>query len=211
MRIDVSLGQIYYLLGEESEAERSFRAALALDAKNADTLYALGRLYSMQNRFPEAVERLEAAVRIDPKHYKAWDSLGVCYDALNRDSDALRSFFQALDIVRKEHLTYDWTHADLADFFLRRDQNEKAFQLAAEAAARNPDSARNCYLTGKALVRLEKHELSLRWLERAVQLDGQFADALYLLAQTYRKLGRQEEAARALERFKEVSKTPPRR
>jgi len=44
--------------------------------------------------------------------------------------------------VQKDHPTYDWAHANLADFFLRRDQNEKAFQLAAEAAARNPASAR---------------------------------------------------------------------
>jgi tetratricopeptide (TPR) repeat protein len=211
VHIDVALGQTQYLLGEESEAEKSFQAALSLDPKNQDALYALGRLYSMQNRFPEAVERLEAVVRLNPKHYKAWDSLGVCYDALNRDSDALRSFFRALDIVQKEQPAYDWAHADLADFFLRRDENEKAFQLAAEAAARNPNSARNCFLTGKALARLEKPELSVRWLERAVQLDGQFADALYLLGQTYRKLGRQDEAARVLERFKEVSKTRPRR
>ena len=171
----------------------------------------MGRLYAMQNRYAEAVERLETAVRIDPKHYKAWDNLGVCYDALDRDSDSLRSFFKALELVQKDHPTYDWAHANLADFFLRRDQNEKAFQLAAEAAARNPDSARNYFLTGKALVRLEKHELSVRWLERAAQLDPQFADALYLLGQTYRKLGRQADATRALERFKEASKTRPRR
>jgi lipopolysaccharide biosynthesis regulator YciM len=99
----------------------------------------------------------------------------------------------------------------LADFFLRRDQNEKAFQLAVEAATRKPDSARNCFLTGKALVRLEKYDLSVRWLERAVALDAHFADALYTLAQTYRKLGRTAEAARTLDRFKEASKTRPRR
>jgi len=113
--------------------------------------------------------------------------------------------------VQKDHPSYDWAHANLADFFLRRDQNEKAFQLASEAAKRNPEAPRNFFLTGKALVRLEKHERSLRWLERAVTLDPQFADALYLLAQTYRKLGRQDDAAKTLERFKEVSKTRPRR
>jgi tetratricopeptide (TPR) repeat protein len=211
VRVDIALGQTQYLLGEEREAERSFQAAVALEPKNPEALYALGRLYAMQNRYSEAVERLESAVRIDPKHYKAWDNLGVCYDALDRDSDSLRSFFKALELVQKDHPTYDWAHANLADFFLRRDQNEKAFQLAAEAAARDPNSARNCFLTAKALVRLEKHELSVRWLERAVQLDPQFADALYLLAQTYRKVGRQVDATRALERFKEASKTRPRR
>ena len=211
VRIDVALGQTRYLLGEVVEAEHSFQAALAVDPKNQDALYALGRMYLMQSRFPEAVERFETAIRINPKNYKAWDNLGVSYDALNRDADALRSFFKALDLVQKDHPEYDWAHANLADFFLRRDESEKAFQLASEAAKRNPGSPRNCFLTGKALVRLEKHELSLRWLERAVSLDAQYADALYLLAQTYRKLGRQAEAAKALERFKEASKTRPAR
>ncbi len=211
VRIDVALGQTRYLLGEEADAERSFQAALAVEPKNVEALYALGRLYAMQNRYAEAVERLAVVVAIDPKNYKAWDNLGVSYDALNQDADALKSFFKALDLVQKDHPTYDWAHANLADFFLRRDQNEKAFQLAAEAAKRNPDSPRNCFLTGKALVRLEKHELSLRWLERAVQLDPQFADALYLLAQTYRKVGRTADASKTLEKFKEASKTRPRR
>jgi len=209
--IDVALGQMRYLLGEETGAERSFQSALAIEPTNQDALYALGRLYSMQNRFPEAVERFEAVVLLNPKNYKAWDNLGVGYDALNRDGDALRAFFKALDLVQTDHPTYDWAHANLADFFLRRDQNEKAFQLAVEAATRKPDSPRNCFLTGKALVRLEKYDLSVRWLERAVALDANFADALYLLAQTYRKLGRIAEAARTLDQFKEASKTRPRR
>src|SRR5262249_55515419 len=196
-------------LGKEAEAEQSLLAALSGDSRNVDALYALGRIYSMQNRFPEAVERLEAVIRIDPANYKAWDNLGVCYDAMNRDADALKAFFKALDLVQKDHPKYDWPYANLADFFLRRNENEKAFQLAAEAAARNPGSARNCFLTGKALTHLGKQDLSLRWLERAVELDPQYADALYLLGQTYRKVGRQADATRALNRFKEAAQSRP--
>src|SRR5207237_8755939 len=101
--------------------------------------------------------------------------------------------------------------ANLAGFVLRRDEHEKAFQLAVEAAKRNPSSARNCFLTAKALVRLDKQDLSLRWLERAVELDPQYAEALYLLGQTYRKLGRNADAARALARFAEATKSRPTR
>ena len=211
VRVRVALGQTQYLLGKEAEAEQSLLAALALDSRNIDALYALGRVYLMQNRFPEAVERLEAVTRFDMANYKAWDNLGVCYDAMNRDSDALKAFFKTLDLVQRDHPKYDWAYANLADFFLRRNENEKAFQLAAEAASRNPGSARNCFLTGKALVHLGKQDLSLRWLERAVELDPRYTEALYLLGQTYRKLGRQADAARALERFKEASKSRPRR
>jgi tetratricopeptide (TPR) repeat protein len=210
-RISLALGQTQYLLGKEADAEKSLLNVVASDPNHEEALYALGRIYAMQKRFPEAVEKLTAVTRINPKNYKAWDNLGVCYDSMSQDADALRTFFKALDLVAKAHPEYDWAHANLADFFLRRNEYEKAFQLAAEAAQRNPASARNCFLTAKALVRLEKHDLSLRWLERAVQLDSQYTEALYLLAQTYRKLGREAEAGQMLVKFEEASKTGPRR
>jgi tetratricopeptide (TPR) repeat protein len=211
VRIYVSLGQVEYLLGKEVEAEKSMLTALGIDSKNEEALYALGRAYSMQSRYPEAVEKFQALLQINPENHRAWDNLGVAYDALNRDNDALKSFFKALDLVMKKHPTYDWAHANLADFFLRRDQNEKAFQLAAEAAKRNPNSPRNCFLTAKALVRLDKHDLSVRWLKRAVELDPDYSEALYVLAQTYRRLGQTKEAADTLARFQQVAKKPARR
>ena len=210
-RIRLSLGQTQYLLGKDAEAEQTLKTILEAEPNHEEALYALGRVYAMQNRFSEAVAQLLAVTRINPANYKAWDNLGVCYDALNRDADALRSFFKALDLVTKDHPEYDWAHANLADFFLRRNEHEKAFQLAIEAAKRNPSSARNCFLTAKALVRLDKQDLSLRWLERAVQLDPQYAEALYLLGQTYRKLGRDAEAVETLARFEAASKLRPRR
>src|SRR5262249_7493895 len=147
-----------------------------------------------QSRFPEAVEQFQKVIERNPDNYRAHDNLGLCYDAIHRDSDALRHFLKALDLVYKNHPEYDWAHANLAEFFLKRNQPEKAFQLAAEAAQRNPNSGRNCFLTGKALTSLGKDDLSLRWLERAVALDPNYRDAHYLLARTYKKLGRKTDA-----------------
>jgi len=208
----VWLGQVQYLVGKEQDAENSFTAALTIDANHVPALYALGRLYYQQHRYPEAVERFKKVVAIEPRHHRAHDNLGLCYDALQRDSDALRHFFKALDLVMKDNPDYDWAHANLADFFLKRNQFEKAFQLAAEAASRNPQSARNAFLTGKALVKLEKHDLSLRWLEQATKLDPDYSEGWYLLAQSYRKLDRPEDGEKALARFKEANAKPrPRR
>lgn len=208
----LTLAQTQYLLGREAEAEQTMKSALELRPDHEATLYALGRIYYQQHRYPEAEQLLLAVVKKDPKNHRGWDNLGLCYDAMNRDSDALRSFFRALDLVMKSHPDYDWAHANLAEFFLKRNQAEKAFQLAAEAARRNPQSARNALLTGKALVQLDRHELSLRWLERATSLDPADSAAWYQLAQAYRKLGRKAEAATALERFREASAAqPPRR
>jgi Flp pilus assembly protein TadD len=199
------LGDALYLAGKEVEAEQSLKTALALDPRFKPALYALGRIYYQQNRFPEAVHQFQKVTELDPNNYRAHDNLGLCYDALYRDCDALRHFFKALDLVYKDHPEYDWAHANLAEFFLKRDQPEKAFQLAAEAAKRNPNSARNCFLTGKALVSLNKDDLSLRWLERAVALDPGYREAHYLLARTYRKLGREAEAEREFGKFRELA------
>jgi tetratricopeptide (TPR) repeat protein len=205
-RILVSLAQVQFLLHKQIEAEQSLKAAIQLEPRNAEALYALGRIYSQQHRYLEAVVQLKKVIELEPAHYRAWDNLGVCYDALSQDSDALRSFFKALNLVMKDHPQYDWAHANLADFFLRRNESEKAFQLAAEAARRNPDSARNCFLAGKALVNLGKEDLSLRWLERAVQIDPSYSEAWYLAARAYRKQGRPEDSGKALERFKTLQK-----
>ena len=206
------LGDALYLSGQEIEAEKFFKAALAIDSRHEATLYALGRVYYQQKRYPEAVRQFQKVLEQNPESYRAHDNLALCYDALRQDSDALRHFFKALDLVHKDHPEYDWAYANLADFYLRRDQYEKAFHLAAEAAHRNPESARNCFLTGKALVRLDKQELSLRWLQQAVRLDPSYAEARYLLAQVYRKLGREEEALQELEKFRELREEPrPRR
>lgn len=200
----VSLGQVLYLNGKEIDAEAWLKKALALEPNSEMANYALGRIYYQQNRFPEAVERLNLVVSVNPKNYRAWDNLGLCHDALQQDALALKSFFRALDLVMKDHPTYDWAHANLADFFLKRNQFEKSFQLAAEAARRNPASARNAFLTGKSLSKLDKHDLALRWLEQAVKLDPQYSEAWYLLSQTYRRQERPGDANRALERFKAI-------
>ncbi len=209
--IHVTLGQLLFLGGREIEAEDRIKAALAIDPRHAGALYALGRLYYEQKRYIEGVGQFNKLTAIEPRNHKAWDNLGLCYDALSRDSDALRSFFRALDLVMKAHPEYDWAHANLADFFLRREQYEKAFQLAAEAARRNPASSRNAFLTARALAKLDKRDLSLRWLEQAVKLDGDYAEAWYVLAQTYRKLGRADDAEKALVRFREANVKPKSR
>ncbi|MBI3683732.1 MAG: tetratricopeptide repeat protein [Acidobacteria bacterium] len=198
-------GDALYLAGKDREAEEMLKSALAIDSNHEPSLYALGRIYYQLNRFPEAVEQFQKVLEADPKSYRAHDNLGLCYDALQQDALALKHFFKALELVMKDHPDYDWAHANLAEFFLKRNQFEKAFQLAAEAAQRNPNSARNFFLTGKALAQLNKEELCLRWLRRAVELDPNYASAHYLLAQTLRRLGKEEEAQKHFEIFKKVN------
>ncbi len=201
-------GDALYLAGKEPEAEKSFRDALNVEPGNQAAHYALGRMFYQQSRYPEAVAEFRKVVERDPRSYRALDNLALCYEALNRDDLALKYYFQTLDLVYKDHPEYDWVYGNLANFYLRRGENEKAFQLAAEASKRNPNSARNFFLTGKALSKLDKTEQSVRWLQQAERLDPEYPEPRYLLAQIYRKQGKTEEAERELNTFRELNRKP---
>ena len=80
------------------------------------------------------------------------------------------------------------------------------------AANRNPASARNFYLGGKALEKLGKTGLSLNWLQRSSALDPNYPQPLYLLALIYHKLGKEQESAEARKKFLEAqAKVPGKR
>jgi tetratricopeptide (TPR) repeat protein len=205
-------GQVLYLLGKDVEAEQALVEAVTGKPDDPEAHYHLSRFYYQQNRFPQALEHGLRAVNLAPANFRAHDNVALCYAATGKEAEATRHFLKAVELVHKAHPSEDSPYADFANFMLEHNQDEKAFQLAAEAAARNPGSARNCYLTGKALLRLNKSDLSLRWFDRALELDPNYAEAAYALAQAYRKLGRATDADRALNRFKELSRSPrPRR
>lgn len=208
----VPLAQVRYLLAQDAEAEAALLEAVRLQPSRTEARYALGRIYYQLNRFPAAVGEFHRTIALDPGNYRAHDNLALAYAALGQDADALRHFRLALDLVRRDHPDYDWVYGNLANFFLERSNYGQAFQFAVEAAQRNPGSARNCYLAGKSLVRLEKPDLSVRWLEQAVKLDPEHAEAFYLLSQVYRRVGRAGDSSDALEKFRALSKSPrPRR
>jgi predicted Zn-dependent protease len=129
---------------------------------------------------------------------------------MGEDERAIFNYRKALDLVYKEHPDYDWVYANYAELMMKLGRYEEAFQFAAEAAARNPASARDCYLTGKALTKLGKWTLSVRWLKRAAELDSRCAEPHYLLAQAYRKQGAEADALRELDRFKTLAASEPR-
>ena len=153
---------------------------------------------------------LRRATTLDPNSYKAWDALGLATEALGNVGEAQQLYLKAIALVHKAHPHYDVVYANFADLMIKVGDYQRAFDLAAEAAERNPDEARNLFLAGKALVQLGRADISLRWFERAIVLNADYPEAHYQLAQAYRRLGRTEDAERALKAFQAASARAPR-
>ena len=159
---------------------------------------------------PRPPRSLRRATALDPRAYKAWDNLGLASEALGDVAQAQQHYLKAIALVHKDHPRYDVVYANFADLLIKLGNYQRAFDLAAEAAQRNPDEPRNFFLTGKALVQLGRSDLSVRWFEQAIALDPDYPEPHYLLAQTYRALGRAADADRALKSFQAAAARAPK-
>jgi tetratricopeptide (TPR) repeat protein len=202
-------GNIQYLNGEFEHAESTFVGLLDRHHDDEEGAYMLGRIYYMEGRVDYAIGQFQRVLRVNPQSYKAYDNLGLCYQARGETELATRHFLTAIKMVEKNHPDYDWPYANLADLLLENNDFEKAFAAASKAADRNPYAARNFYLGGKALCKLQKTDLCLNWLQRSVALDPNYPEPLYLLSKAYAQAGQEEKAREALEKFREVKARTP--
>lgn len=200
-----------YLLGRDPEAEAALKHAAARAPADAEIPYDLGRIYYQAGRHAEAAEQFRRAIGLDPGAYKAWDNLGLATEALGDPAQAQQHYLKALALVYKGHPRYDVVYANFADLLIKLGQSQRAFDLAVEAAQRNPDEPRNFFLAGKALVQLGRGDVSVRWLEQAIALNPDYPEPHYVLSQVYRRLGRDADAARALKSFQAASARAPRK
>ena len=199
-----------YLLHRDAEAVDSLKQAASRTPLDAEIPYDLGRIYYQIGRHADAAAAFRQATTLDPRAYKAWDNLGLAIEALGDVAEAQQHYLKALALVHKDHPGYDVVYANFADLLIKQGDYRRAFDLAAEAAQRNPDEPRNFFLGGKALVQLGQDEVSIKWLEQAARLNPDYPEPLYVLAQVYRRLGRTDDAARTLKAFKTASARAPR-
>jgi tetratricopeptide (TPR) repeat protein len=199
-----------YLLARDAEAEETLKRASTRAPSDAEIPYSLGRMYYQQGRHVEAAESFRRATTLDPRNYKAWDNLGLASEALGDVAQAQQHYLKAISLVYKDHPDYDVVYANFADLLIKLGNFQRAFDLAAEAAQRNPDEPRNFFLGGKALLQAGRSDLSLRWFEQAIKLDPDYPEPQYQLSLVYRRLGRIEEADRMLKSFQAAAARAPK-
>ncbi len=201
---------IYYLAGDDGAAEEALKQILSIYPAHEEAIYSLGRLYYQQARYQAACDQFHKTLSLNPKSYKAYDNLGLCYEGLQDISKATQNYLKSIELVHQAHPKYDWPFANLANLLINQGDARKAFDLAAEAAERNPESARNFYLGGKALRELNQVDQSIRWLKRSIELNPAYPEPYYLLGIIYRDQKNSEGSQLALQKFRELRMKAPR-
>ena len=206
----ILLGQVQYLDNHDSDAAASFQKAIAAEPDKPDPHYWLGRLHYQDGQIPQAIGEFQTALRVDAAYYKAYDGLGLCYEAMGENGHAADAYLKAIELVHKDHPDYDTAYADFAELLLKVGKAQQAFDLASEAAKRDPRAPRNFFLAGKALEQQDQDDAALRWLLKAAQMDPGYPEPHYLLARIYHKKGKVDVANREAAEFKELSARAPK-
>ena len=146
-------GLIYASLGDERLAEESFRRALQLDARDADSMQNYAWYLCQQKRFGEANQMFEQALAV-PLYRDSLRTLlaqGVCLARGGQLTQAERALQRAYELDP----TNPSTTVNLAEVLYRRGENERArFFIRRVNGAADVSNAQTLWLAARIEQRL---------------------------------------------------------
>jgi arylsulfatase A-like enzyme/Flp pilus assembly protein TadD len=196
----VKYGNVLWQAGDVAGAEKSFRAALERDPDSSQARRRLGELYLSTGRAEEAVEVFRRTPEDD-----ALARLGLARSlrATGRTDESLKE----LERLHREHPERTDVLAEYASAKARAGDVDGAFALLASG----PDDA-DLHYTASVLYRAKGDMVrALEEIEKALALEPRSAVALHDKGVLLSRMGRLDEAVRALEAAVTVKDSPPTR
>jgi tetratricopeptide (TPR) repeat protein len=195
------LGRCLMMIGRFDTAQTEFEQAARYGSESPEPHYNLGKLFSIQDQWSPAVKAFEEALRRDPFYMEAHDGLGFALDALNQDEAAVASFQIAIRINDERKAAFASPYVNLSAHYNRAGDQAAAVEWAQKAITINSGSDRAWFQLGKAQVSKGELSAAADSLNRAISINGRSSSYFYVLATTYRRLGKLDESRQAMESF----------
>ncbi len=191
--------------GDLSGAEKSFRAAVDLDAAHAPALSNLGTVLLHKNRFDEAREYFERALKVRPDYTRALVNLGLLDKQTGRLQSALDYFDRALktDPADPALITYS---GSILQALGRLDEAEAKFKSVLSGQPGYAD-ALACY--AELMEWRGEYPEAMRLLEPHKEQAKTDAALALAYARVKKSLGEIDDALAILEPFYEPAGTRP--
>jgi tetratricopeptide (TPR) repeat protein len=131
----VNLAMLHNQRGENTEAETLLREVVKAHPDLYDVAYSLGLLLAETKQYDDAAVFLKKASEGLPERARIQYNLGLLLQHLNQDPAAEVALTRALKL---EPDNMDYLYA-LADFYIKREQWQKAEGMAKHMVAKHPD------------------------------------------------------------------------
>jgi tetratricopeptide (TPR) repeat protein len=204
------MGLCYRHLNRFDDARKCFEEGLKKDPRNAMCLFNLGFIESKQGNYLQAEKLLEESLRASPEYSDALYELGKVKIAEKKYEDAIPLLRESAALATKKAQVY----YNLANAERHAHQDEaavrdlKVFQTLSKDEANAPYPFQHFLEALNQRVSLPSKEKAEIDLQELLSMDARNPSdprTLYLLAETYLKLGRAADAAKRVSQLDEVS------
>jgi tetratricopeptide (TPR) repeat protein len=176
--------------GKLDQAERLYKAVLAMAPLHFEASYWCGMMFYQQGRNAEALQYIAAAMKAKPADPTALASLALIQAATGRLEEALANYDAALRLKPDHAETFNNRGVAL----LSAGRSEEAVASFDQAIALKPNYAEALNNRGYVLVTLKRTAEGLASLDSAVALKPDYSEAFNNRGEALRALGRFEEA-----------------
>jgi len=176
------LGLLQFELGDFQGAHRTLEDVVRRDPDQREARRKLVELAMAFRRFGDAREHLEDhLLKQEPDDPQLWDQLGRCQLVSDQPNEAVKSFRKAIQLDPATLQAYRF----LA-FTLQREleQPENADGVIKEMVTNNPESLEAWVLAGNYYRETRNFEEAAKCAAKALELDEDARDALWLAAQS---------------------------
>lgn len=198
------LGNLYLILNKPRRAIEVIKPALQQEPDRPDLHYMLGEAYERDLHIEAAIQEMRETVRLDPYNAEAWGRIGLYENNLTRYTEARDPLQRAIALAPREPHYY-WA---LGDSYLLESTAPANFDRAAElyrkALSIDNRNEKALYSFGMALTRRGRPEdlkEAVTLFQRLLQWKPGDINAHYKLAETYRRMGQDKEAAAEQAKF----------
>jgi len=184
------LGICYIQTKDYPRARTAFARMFDVPADSAASYLFTARMLLRQEFDPVAEEYAQRAATLDQKLPGAHQMIGELYLYKSRVPEAIEQFRNELTLNPASAATY----YKLADAYSRIQKYDDAERLLQRSIWLDATSTGPYILMGKVLEKKGEFALAVRALRRAAAMDPNNPMTHHLLGQTYRDMGRKEEA-----------------
>lgn len=202
-----TLAMAYMAMKRGDWARPELAALAALQPGNPVPIYWLARIDYDDAKYEDAAAKLRHAIELDPKYARAYDNLGLNLEALGHLDEAGASYRDAMRLNREQPNPSFWPPLNFGTLALKQGHLEEARAALEEALRLSASSSQAHYRMGILCEQEKRNECAVTELQRASQLDPEYADPWWALARVLRRAGRASDADQALAAFQRVKST----
>lgn len=190
-----NLGYANFSRKQFAEAEPYLAQAAKLHPKDFNAHYLLGIVRLELHKRDDALRAWRTALAIQPNHGKLMQIMAVEYGTGGYYTEAAAIAKRALVVTPNDLNTYFIALKAMQDA-----RDPSGIEIAREAATKFPNSSRANFEYGFHLQKAGKHDESLQYLKRAMELDPRYEEPFYFYGGLMLDEGRFDEAIPALKK-----------